>query len=140
MSTTLDIASRVARRVYAAKRYELLGKTNRDLRDNSRGLSPKFVKRDGSEYVFRTGSKDYEVRVQVEGLDPDENDVKLSCSCPAWQYQGPEYHARTENYLLGSPRGTAIKPKVRDAKGDNRLCKHAVAVLRRLERYLSTES
>ena len=139
MNGDKDIALRVAKRVYAIKRYELLGKTNRDMRDNSRDVRPKFVRREGTTYLFKAGSRGYDVRVSFEGFDPDASDIKLSCTCPSWQYHGPEYHARTEGYLLGKPNGTALKPQVRDAKDNNRLCKHAVAVLRRLDRYIETE-
>src|SRR5580698_5488078 len=34
-------------------------------------------------------------------------DVDVACSCPAWQWLGPEYHSKTEDYLDGKPRGTA---------------------------------
>lgn len=56
-------------------------------------------------------------------------DVDLSCSCPAWQWLGPEHHAQREDYLDGSPRGTASSPVIRDPTGVNRVCKHVAAVL-----------
>ena len=56
-------------------------------------------------------------------------DVDLSCSCPAWQWLGPEHHAKSEDYLDGSPRGTASTPVIRDPSGINRVCKHVAAVL-----------
>lgn len=56
-------------------------------------------------------------------------DVDVSCSCPAWQWLGPEHHAKSEDYLDGSPRGTASNPVVRDPQGVNRVCKHVAAVL-----------
>lgn len=56
-------------------------------------------------------------------------DVDVSCSCPAWQWLGPEHHAKREDYLDGSPRGTASVPAIRDPEGINRVCKHVAAVL-----------
>ena len=48
---------------------------------------------------------DYEVTV----LSADD-DLKVSCTCKYWIYQGPEYHAKKNNYLLGTNKGTATKP------------------------------
>lgn len=56
-------------------------------------------------------------------------DVDLACSCPAWQWLGPEHHAKREEYLDGTPRGTASTPVIRDPAGINRVCKHVAAVL-----------
>lgn len=56
-------------------------------------------------------------------------DVDLSCSCPAWQWLGPEHHAKREDYIDGKPRGTATVPVIRDPQGVNRVCKHVAAVL-----------
>jgi len=56
-------------------------------------------------------------------------DLELSCSCPAWQWLGPEYHSTQEDYQLGKPRGTASTPNIRDPERDNRVCKHVAAAL-----------
>lgn len=56
-------------------------------------------------------------------------DLKLACSCPAWQWQGPEHHAQAGGYLDGKPRGTASTPAVKDPGGTHTLCKHVAAVL-----------
>ena len=55
-------------------------------------------------------------------------DVSFSCSCPAWQWQGPEYHAQQAKYQDGKPVGTASPPNVRDPKRVNKVCKHVAAV------------
>jgi hypothetical protein len=57
-------------------------------------------------------------------------DVHLSCSCPAWQWQGPEYHAQQGKYQDGKPVGTAATPNVRDPERVNRVCKHVAAVVK----------
>lgn len=56
-------------------------------------------------------------------------DLELSCSCKAWQWLGPEYHAQGEDYQLGNPVGTASTPNIRDPERDNRVCKHVAAAL-----------
>ena len=56
-------------------------------------------------------------------------DLTVTCSCPAWQWQGPEYHAKKDQYLDGKPRGTASTPDIRDPLRVHRLCKHVTAVL-----------
>jgi hypothetical protein len=56
-------------------------------------------------------------------------DLHFACSCPSWQWQGPEYHAKQEGYIDGKPRGTASAPNVTDPERENRVCKHVAAVL-----------
>lgn len=56
-------------------------------------------------------------------------DLEVSCSCPAWKWLGPEYHATSETFLLGKARGTAAPPDIRDPERDNRVCKHVAAAL-----------
>lgn len=56
-------------------------------------------------------------------------DLDLTCSCPAWRWQGPEHHSKREDYLDGKPRGTASVPVIRDPTMVNRVCKHVAAVL-----------
>lgn len=56
-------------------------------------------------------------------------DLELSCSCPAWQWLGPEFHAKSEQYMLDPQVGTASTPNIRDPERDNRVCKHVAAVL-----------
>lgn len=56
-------------------------------------------------------------------------DLMVSCSCPAWQWLGPEHHAVQKDYLERGPRGTASVPFVRDPQRHNLVCKHVAAVL-----------
>lgn len=55
--------------------------------------------------------------------------VRFKCSCPAWQWLGPEHHAQQGTYLDGKPRGTATVPVIRDPNGVNRVCKHVASVI-----------
>lgn len=62
-------------------------------------------------------------------------DLKLSCSCPAWRWLGPEHHAKRETYIDGKPRGTASVPVIKDPEGINRVCKHVSAVLGKIRKW-----
>ena len=55
-------------------------------------------------------------------------DVLVSCSCPFWQWQGPEHHAKVGDYLYGRPRGTASVPDIKDPTNEHGACKHILAV------------
>jgi hypothetical protein len=61
--------------------------------------------------------------------------LRVSCSCPAWRWLGPEYHAKREQYLDGKPRGTASTPDIKDPERDNRVCKHVAAVLGLIQKW-----
>lgn len=56
-------------------------------------------------------------------------DVLFSCSCPAWQWLGPEHNAQQGGYLDRTPRGTASPPDIKDPERHNRVCKHVAAVV-----------
>lgn len=56
-------------------------------------------------------------------------ELEVTCSCPGWQWLGPEYHAKQKSYIDGKPRGTASTPNIRDPKRINRVCKHVAAVM-----------
>lgn len=55
--------------------------------------------------------------------------VSFSCSCPAWQWLGPEHNAQKGGYLDGKPRGTASEPNIKDPPRQNKVCKHVASVL-----------
>jgi hypothetical protein len=55
--------------------------------------------------------------------------LEISCSCNAWRWLGPEYHAKSEAYLLGKPQGTASTPDIKDPERVHRVCKHVAAAL-----------
>lgn len=66
----------------------------------------------------------------------EDKHVALSCDCPFWRYNGPEYHARVNHYLISPAYGRATNPKVRDPDKKYWLCKHTYAVLKRFEGFL----
>lgn len=113
------------------------------------GLDPKFQHRANKcsatlkradvknlRWIFSVNCGHGEKAVKIKAVRPKANvtafgkmDLELSCSCLAWKWLGPEYHAKSEGYLLGKPEGTASTPDVRDPERDNRVCKHVAAAL-----------
>lgn len=74
--------------------------------------------------------------VKIKAIRPRANivafgkmDLELSCSCKAWQWLGPEFHARGDGYLLGKPQGTASPPDIRDPDRNHKVCKHVASAL-----------
>jgi hypothetical protein len=122
----------------AAKMAEILQGMDPGIRSRARGVTPKVKRRDVDNVVYSfavPGSKGETYTVKVKGV-PSGNvrtiskmDLKLSCTCDFWQWQGPEHWAKAGDYLFGKPRGAASRPTEKDPDGRNRLCKHAVAVL-----------
>lgn len=122
------------------------------------GLNPKLVARaqkvqvslrradrKNLRWVFSVqGNNLYAVKVRASR--PRKNttkfsklDLEIACSCPAWQWQGPEFHStggrtpppspKAPEYQLGSLMGTASPPNIRDPERQNFVCKHVAAVL-----------
>jgi hypothetical protein len=89
-----------------------------------------------------TGSKGkiYKVRIKVlpKGnlRNVNKTDILVSCSCPYWRWQGPEYHAKEQGYLLGRPVGLATRPEVKDPHNNHGACKHVLAVLKRVSTFV----
>ena len=123
----------------AAKMAEILQGIDPGIASRARGITPKMKRSDVKNTVYSfavPGSRGDSYTVKVKGVPPSGSvrtiskmDLKLSCTCDFWQYQGPEHWAKAGDYLFGKPRGTADRPDAKDPKGRNRLCKHAVAVL-----------
>lgn len=64
--------------------------------------------------------------------------VKVACSCPAWRWWGPEFHATSENYQDPKTplQGTASTPDIRDPERKNYCCKHVAAVLTQVQGWI----
>jgi hypothetical protein len=120
------------------------------------GLNPKFVARSRQvavalkradrknlRWIFSVKGNDV-YAVKIRAIRPRKNttkfsklDLELSCSCPAWQWQGPEFHSTgghllpgpVPEYQLGALMGTASTPNIRDPERQNFICKHVAAVL-----------
>lgn len=77
------------------------------------------------------GAKVVKVKGEREGniTKLSKMNLDLKCSCQAWRWLGPEHHSKKEEYLDGTPRGTASVPVIKDPTGINRVCKHVARVL-----------
>ena len=83
------------------------------------------------------GAKIVRVKAQRTGniVRLAKMDLKVTCSCPAWQWLGPEFHAKKEEYLDGKPVGTASTPDIRDPQRNHLVCKHVAAVLGHIKKW-----
>lgn len=113
------------------------------------GLDPKFQQRaqacradlkradiKNMRWIFSVNCGNGIKAVKMRAVRPRSNvtafgkmDLELSCSCPAWRWLGPEFHAKSDDYLLGKPQGTASTPNIKDPERDNFVCKHVAAAL-----------
>lgn len=124
----------------AAKMAEITRGLDPGIRSRAKGLTPTVRKSDDDKRVYHfvvPGSEGkYVVKVQgVHDVPLAKSDLKVSCTCGFWQWQGPEHWAKVNGYLLGKPRGTATNPNAKDPKGANRVCKHVVAVLNTIKQW-----
>ena len=131
----------------AATAEQILSGLNSNFVSRSRKVQVSLRRADRKKlrWVFSVqGSRPYAVKIRA--TRPRRNvtkfakmDLELSCSCPAWQWQGPEFHStggrspppgtRAPEYQLGALMGTATPPDIRDPERQNFVCKHVAAVL-----------
>jgi len=103
---------------------------------NSKTCKVALVSYDKKNRVFSfavdagNGAKD--VKASLSDID----EVAMSCNCPFWRYNGPEFHASENSFMLGQPYGTASPPNIRDPDRKYWLCKHAAAALKRLDYFV----
>ena len=124
---------------------EILESCSSDLHQKAQGLQVKLVRANAKNLVWLfdvKGSEPKPYRVKLKAIpsgnvrDINKMDVLVSCTCPYWQWQGPEHWADTKGYLYGKPRGTADKPNVKDPSGDHGACKHVLACLNKAADFL----
>lgn len=122
----------------AARIADILTGVDPKVVERSQKITPKLVRVDQKNgiWTFRVPGQDqdhYTVKIKARRRgrtqDLSKLDVEVSCSCDFWRWQGPEYHAVSEDYLYGKPRGTASTPDIRDPDRTHRACKHMVSVL-----------
>jgi hypothetical protein len=73
------------------------------------------------------------VRASVSDIDH----ISLDCDCPFWRWNGPEFHAKSNQYALGPQRGSATSPDVRDPDKEFFVCKHAHSVISKMDDFIS---
>lgn len=119
---------------------EILEGCSPNVHQKSQDMGVKLVRVDQKHnlWLFNVVGKTGTYRVRIKTLpqgnikDPSRLDVLVSCSCPFWRWQGPEYHAQQNGYLYGKPVGTASEPVIRDPEGQHWACKHMVACLQKV--------
>jgi hypothetical protein len=117
---------------------DIVSQLDSDIKDNASSTRVSMTDFDeaSNTYTFesdtgRTTTIQVDPRYDVEDLG-DGADVLITCSCPFWQFYGPEYHGDQNDYLYEDPRGTASKPDENDPDMNNFVCKHAYKALESL--------
>lgn len=134
----LIIAARGAvRHRVAIKPDQLEPKAPGKVKENAESCKVALVSYDKRGRVFTfnvdAGNGTKHVRASLTDLDH----VAMTCDCPFWRYNGPEFHAKSGGYMLGAPHGSAAPPDVRDPDRQYYLCKHTYAVLKRLDEFVA---
>lgn len=106
------------------------------IQENARSCSVSLVSYDKRTRVFTFSVDCGNVPRTVQASLSDIDEVAMICNCPFWQWNGPEYNAQANSYLLGQPYGTASPPDIRDPNREYWMCKHAYAVLRKLDSFV----
>jgi hypothetical protein len=135
-----EAAIRVAMRI-----SDIQERTGPKVHDTARKVQVKLTRVDTANHMWMfvvPGSKkgtSYKVRVKAAPTgnvtDVNKMDVHVSCTCPFWRWQGPEHHAKKNDYLYGKPAGTASVPDVKDPTGKHWACKHILAVLAKVKTF-----
>ena len=134
--SSIMIAARSLARRVALKTEQLETKAPEEIQDRAETCLVNFISYDKRGRVFTFEVNCGNVPRTVRAAMSDIDHVALTCNCPFWQYGGPEFHAKENRYLLGPPRGTATPPDIRDPDRKFFLCKHAYAVLARLDHFV----
>lgn len=121
----------------AARLSEMLEGLNPKMKDRAASCTATLKRADigGLRWTFSVncgnGAKAVHLKASRKGNTTKLTKMELlvSCSCPAWQWLGPEHHAVQGGYLERGPRGTASVPFVRDPHRHNLVCKHVAAAL-----------
>jgi len=131
------------RHIVAVHLGEILDRCGPSVAQRAQGLAVKLRRVDAKNHLWLfdvPGSKMGDMyRIRVKALarpgvkDVRKADLLVSCSCPFWQWQGPEHHALIGRYLYGKPKGTASLPVIKDPTGKHGACKHVVAVLNHMQ-------
>jgi len=134
---------RTRKEITAATIAQIASRTGPEVHTRARGLRARLRRADPKRgiWTFEVRGSSGTYRVRVKGIrkgnikNLSKAQVQVSCTCPFWQWQGPEHWAKANKYLYGSPRGTASKPDVKDPGGKHWACKHVLAALRLARKY-----
>lgn len=133
-----EAAVRVAMRI-----SEIQERTGPKVHNTSKGIRVKLTRVDTANNMWTfavPGSQGtYKVRVKASPkgnvTDVNKMDIHVSCTCPFWRWQGPEHHAKQNDYLYGKPLGTASQPVMKDPDAQHWSCKHILAVLAKVSTF-----
>ncbi len=136
-SSLIVVARALGRGIKVAlKPDDLEGRAPDNIKENAEACSVRLVSYDKRGRVFtftvNCGNGAKSVRAALTDIDH----IAMSCSCPFWRWNGPEFHAEANSYILGKPSGTAGPPDVRDPDRKYFLCKHAYSVLARMDSFV----
>jgi len=120
----------------ALKPKELESKAPDKIKSNANKCRVSLTSYDKKNRVFTFAVDAGHGSKTVQASLSDVDKIALSCNCPFWRYNGPEFHAKHNAYMLGQPFGTAAPPNVRDPDRKYFLCKHAYSVLRRFDDFV----
>lgn len=120
---------------------DLISSTAQRIQNDAGDVTATLVRVDRKNNVWTYDAESssgrlYTVKVKVPRLSrrsATEQDVRVSCNCDFFRWQGPEHWGLTQGYLYKSPVGSATPPIIRDPKQEKKLCKHAVAALQRFQ-------
>lgn len=115
---------------------ELESRTPDNIAENAQSCNVSLISYDKRSRIFSFGVGCGKGNHTVKAKMNDLHHVALNCSCPFWRWNGPEYHASQNNYLLGAPAGDASAPDMRDPDRQFHLCKHAYSVVARLDEFV----
>jgi hypothetical protein len=120
----------------AIKPEALAPHTPTKIKENASLCTIQLVSYDRKNRIFtftaNCGHGPHKVRALLSEIDQ----VALNCDCKFWRYNGPEYHAKRQQYMLDPQHGTAAPPDIRDPDRKYWLCKHAYATLRHLDDFV----
>ena len=97
-----------SRNKIAIRMSELRDRTSDKVKERSRECVAKLKRVDAKNlrWLFDVTSPNNKYIVTMKGIPPkrkikyvDKLDVKVSCNCNFWRWQGPDYHAKTMDYL-----------------------------------------
>ena len=134
---------RLASRI-AATIGDIESKTSKDVADRARDVRVRLSRADPKQGIWTfkaSGSKgkSYTIRVKAtrkgNTKEVGKLQVKVSCDCDFFRFQGPEHWAKMEGYLYGKPRGTASAPTERDPGKQHWACKHIISCFSHVSRY-----
>jgi hypothetical protein len=128
----------------AARITDLEGKISPRIVKRSRSCTAKLKRADRKNkiWIFAVNCGQGPHLVKVKAIPAkatikkvETSDIKVTCDCGFFRFQGPEYHAKTGDYLYGKPRGLATAPEEKDPRGVNLICKHVLSAFGIARRY-----